>query len=77
MTYTERDLEVARRHVLTLQHFIAEHRRLVAQSPWDQESKVEAERLLVQFETVLEERYNQVWANLNSDADSTTSNNPH
>jgi len=69
MHYIERDLEIARYNVVTLERFIGKHRAILASATWDAELKPRAEQLLSQFEAALREahsRYNEIWSDLYS-----------
>jgi hypothetical protein len=53
MKYTQRDLDLAERHMFTFERFISRHRQLLAESAWDPELKAAAEKLLDQLEETL------------------------
>lgn len=55
MKYTQRDLELAERHVVTFEHFVKQHRKLLAESTWEPALKSSAQSLLMQLEAALEE----------------------
>jgi hypothetical protein len=53
MTYTQRDLDLAERHMFTFERFISRHRQLLAESTWEPGLKSAAEKLLTQLEEAL------------------------
>ena len=54
-TYTQRDLELAIRHVRTFERFIEEHKRMLSESTWDPGLRASAEVLLSRLEQALDE----------------------
>jgi hypothetical protein len=55
MKYTQRDLELAIRHVVTFERFIREHQRLLSESTWEPALKASAEVLLNRLEQALDD----------------------
>jgi hypothetical protein len=54
MKYTQRDLDLAERHMFTFERFIRRHKELLAESTWDPGLKAAAESLLIQLEEALD-----------------------
>ena len=55
MNYTQRDLELAIRHVRTFERFIREHQRLLSESTWEPALRASAEALLYRLEQALDD----------------------
>jgi hypothetical protein len=55
MNYTQRDLDLAVRHVRTFERFIREHKRMLSESTWEPGLKAPAEALLSRLEQALDE----------------------
>jgi hypothetical protein len=54
-TYTQRDLDLAVRHVRTFERFLEEHKRILSESTWEPSLKASAEVLLTRLEQALDE----------------------
>ena len=55
MTYTQRDLDLAVRHVRTFERFIEDHKRMLSESTWEPALRASAEVLLSRLEQALDE----------------------
>ena len=55
MNYTQRDLELAVRHMRTFERFISEHKRMLSESTWEPTLKKSAEELLSSLEQALDD----------------------